>query len=144
MTPAWPTDPVTRWSRRFLRVAACLVPGALRDERRREWEAEFWQLRTNGSSHRDLVWFLSGVAWDAMSEWKEGWRMESIIQDGRLALRTLRRSPGFAAAAIVTLALSIGASTTLFSVIEEAVFSEPPYPDSERLVVVDQLFQPPG
>jgi predicted permease len=144
MTPAWPTDPVTRWSRRLLRAAALLVPGALRDVRRGEWEAELWQLRTNGSSHRDLSWFLAGVVWDAMSEWKEGWRMESMIQDVRFALRTLRRSPGFTAAAIVTLALSIGASTTLFSVIEEAVFSEPPYPDSERLVVVDQLFQPPG
>ncbi len=69
--------------------------------------------------------------------------MESMLQDVRYALRTLRRSPGFAAAAIVTLALSIGASTTLFSVIEEAVLTEPPYPEPDRLVVVDQLFSPP-
>ncbi len=144
MTPAWPTDAATRWSRRLLRVVAGLVPGALRAERRGEWEAELWQLRATSSNRGDLVRFLSGVVWDAMSEWKEGWRMESMLQDVRYALRTLRRSPGFAAAAIVTLALSIGASTTLFSVIEEAVLNEPPYPEPDQLVVVDQLFRPAG
>jgi predicted permease len=144
MTPGWPTDPATRWSRRLIGVVAGLVPGALRAERRAEWEAELWHLRATPSNRGELVRFLSGVVWDAVSEWKEGWRMESMLQDVRYALRTLRRSPGFAAAAIVTLALSIGASTTLFSIVEEAVLTEPPYPEPDRLVVVDQLFQPAG
>jgi predicted permease len=66
--------------------------------------------------------------------------MESIMQDVRFALRTLTRSPGFALAAILMLATSIGASTALFSVIEKAVLADPPFPEPERLVVVDQLF----
>jgi predicted permease len=66
--------------------------------------------------------------------------MESIVQDVRFAVRTLTRSPGFALAAILMLATSIGASTALFSVLEKAVLADPPFPESERLVVVDQLF----
>ena len=42
------------------------------------------------------------------------------------------------------LALSIGANTALFSVIEEAVLAEPPFPEPDRLVVVDQLFSAPS
>ncbi len=69
--------------------------------------------------------------------------MELLMHDVRFALRTLMRSPGFTLAAVLTLALSIGASTALFSVVDEAVFSDPPYPEPERLVVVDMLFGMP-
>ena len=69
--------------------------------------------------------------------------MDSVAQDTRFAIRTLARSPGFTAAALLTLALSIGASTALFSLVEAGLLSTPPYPESDRLVVVDMLFGTP-
>ena len=60
--------------------------------------------------------------------------MEMILQDLRYAIRTLWKSRAFAAVAIVTLALGIGASTAIFSVIENILIAPFPYPDSSRLM----------
>ncbi|HSR42907.1 MAG TPA: ADOP family duplicated permease [Longimicrobiales bacterium] len=70
--------------------------------------------------------------------------MDELLQDLRYALRALVRRPGFTAAAVLLLALGIGGSTALFSAVEEAILSPPPYPDPDRLVVVDNLFGRPG
>lgn len=142
MTPSWPGDLATRLSRRALSVAALLVPWSTRDAWLSEWEGELWQLRSRERRSFDLVLFLSGALWDGLGERKEGWRGDSLVQDLRFAGRTLARSPGFAAAAAFTLALSIGASTALFSVVEAALLAKPPYPDPERIVVIDMLFGP--
>src|SRR5262245_30626193 len=56
------------------------------------------------------------------------------------ALRQLRRAPGFAVAAIATLALGLGANTAVFSVAQAILLRPLPYPHSDRLVMVwDQL-----
>jgi putative ABC transport system permease protein len=60
----------------------------------------------------------------------------SFRQDVRYAGRNLRKSPGFALVAIVTLALGIGASTAIFSVIENVLMEPFPYPDSQRFISV--------
>jgi predicted permease len=60
--------------------------------------------------------------------------MHSVLHDLRYALRQLRKSPGFAAVAIVVLALAIGGNTAIFTVVRELVFSPRPYPDEAQVV----------
>jgi putative ABC transport system permease protein len=67
--------------------------------------------------------------------WGWGW-LETTLQDIRYGLRQLRRNPGFAAIAVLTLALGVGANTAIFSVVDGIVFRPLPYHDASRLVVI--------
>jgi hypothetical protein len=60
--------------------------------------------------------------------------MGDWLRELRLALRSLTRRPGFAALAVVTLALGVGANTAIFSVIDGALLRPLPYADPNRLV----------
>jgi putative ABC transport system permease protein len=60
----------------------------------------------------------------------------SVLNSVRLAARSLVRAPALATLVIVTLALGIGATTSVYSVARVALFSAPPYPDSDRLSLV--------
>lgn len=62
--------------------------------------------------------------------------METLIKDFRFALRGLLRPPGFAAVVVITLALGIGASTAIFSVVNAVLLRPLPFPNSDRLQVV--------
>ncbi len=66
-----------------------------------------------------------------------GGLMETILQDVKYALRQLARQPSFALLAGLTLALGIGVSTALFSVIDAALLRTLPYPHPEELVILD-------
>ena len=68
---------------------------------------------------------------------KEEIRMKRFLQDLRYALRQLRRSPAFAAVAILTLALGIGANTAIFSVLDSILLQPLPFPHANRLVQID-------
>ena len=59
-----------------------------------------------------------------------------LIRDVRSALRIFRREPAFAATAVLTLMLGIGANTALFAVVEAVLLRPLPYPESDRLVLV--------
>lgn len=68
-----------------------------------------------------------------------GWRtVQTLGQDVRFALRQFRHNPGFAAVAVITLALGIGANTAIFSVVYSVLFRPLPFQNAGRLV---QLFE---
>jgi predicted permease len=63
--------------------------------------------------------------------------MHSLVEDLRYALRQLRRSPAFAVAAILTLALGIGANTAIFSLLDQALLRSLPVRDPRQLVILE-------
>jgi predicted permease len=67
--------------------------------------------------------------------------MEMFWKDIKYGARVLARSPGFAAVAVLTLALGIGANSAIFSVIDALVIRPLPFPDSKQLVIVWQTDQ---
>ena len=65
--------------------------------------------------------------------------MNGLLRDFRYALRQLRRSPGFIAVAVLTLALGIGATTAIFSVVYGVLLQPLPYRDSNRIMAVFEV-----
>lgn len=63
---------------------------------------------------------------------------DALVRDARLALRTLSRRKGFAAAAVCSLALGIGANSAIFSIVDAVILRPLPLPDPHRLVVIEE------
>lgn len=70
-------------------------------------------------------------------------KLESIWYDIRFAFRQMRKSPGFAGAAVLTLALGIGATAAIFSVIDAVILRPLPYNDVDRIVSIE-TYSPSG
>ena len=65
--------------------------------------------------------------------------METLIKDIRYGIRSLLKRPGFTAIAIITLALGIGASTAIFSVVDGVLLRPLPYPNADRIVQIREV-----
>src|SRR5205814_2584853 len=66
--------------------------------------------------------------------------IDVLFQDLRFSIRTLRKSPGFTLVVILTIALGIGATTAIFSVVDATLLEPLPYPQSEQLVSIQDNF----
>src|SRR6188768_3712855 len=75
---------------------------------------------------------------DQTAEQRSQWRRlaDECVQDLRVGLRLLWRSPGFAAAAICTLGLSIGANTAIYSLLDAVLLRPVPLPEPDRLALI--------
>ncbi len=80
-----------------------------------------------------------GPQWKAAEQTGETWHMqwlEDLFSDLRYAARAFRRSPGFAATAVLCLAIGIGANTTIFNITTSFLFGEPSCRDSKSMIAI--------
>ncbi|MFL6428642.1 MAG: ADOP family duplicated permease [Acidobacteriaceae bacterium] len=103
------------------RTEELMADGLQRDEAARKARREFGNATVISERSRE--------AW----QWPT---IESIWADVRFALHQLRKSPGFAITAILTLALGVGATTAIFSVVKAVLLAPLPYKDANRIVAV--------
>ena len=115
-------------ARRFVAIVSRLAPGAARREFRAEWEAE---LATDPTFAR-----AAGALPDAWFLFRQQWSFAMLMQDVRYAVRLLARRPAYTALVLLTLALGIGATTAVFSVINGVLIRPLPFPAPARLVTV--------
>ncbi|HYR85070.1 MAG TPA: ABC transporter permease [Terriglobia bacterium] len=76
-------------------------------------------------------------------EIRDAWRLQlidTVWRDATHGIRQLWRNPAFAVAAVLTLALAIGATSAMFAVVERVVLNPLPYPKSDRLIQLDHSF----
>lgn len=93
---------------------------------------------TRREARRQAVIAFGGVerAREECREARPGFRMETLLQDVRYAVRGFRRNPVFTVTIVVTLMLGIGATTAVFSVVDRILFRALPYAHADRLVSV--------
>src|SRR5215468_5627071 len=129
----------------LIRVIGVIVPRRLRADWRQEWEAELrhrevslsdWD-RLNWQNKLDLMRRSTSAFWDAL--WLQPKRLEEeMFQDLRFGVRMLLKHKGFTIVAVLTLAIGIGANTAIFSVMNGVLLKSLPFPEAERLLVLNE------
>jgi hypothetical protein len=111
----------------------------LRDHIERQTEENLARGMTRDEARRQARLALGNTALieeDTRAVWVSRW-LEDLRRDLRYALRTFRRSPGFAATAVVSLAVGIAAATAVFSIVNAALPNPFPFADINRIVRLD-------
>ena len=135
----------------FIRIIGVIVPRRLRLDWRQEWEAELryreallneWD-RLTWKTKMNLCWRSTCAFWDALFLQTYRWEDE-LFQDLRYGVRMLRKSRGFTAVAVLSLALGIGANTAIFSLLDAVVLKTLPVRNPEELVLFNWLSGPKG
>lgn len=136
-------------------LAARLLPQARRADWREEWRGELWHAFSRGRSTAGTVLRSLGCLPDAWAiHRRRRFRVRQsrthisrrghMLEDIRFAVRLLVKSPGFTAAAVLTLALGIGVNTAIFSVVHHVLLAPLPYPGSERMVALGTYMENQG
>jgi putative ABC transport system permease protein len=133
-----------RLSRALLRVFARVVPARQREDWLQEWEAELDARRTRLAARDaltrrqevDMFRRVLGSLRDAAWLRRQFTRDADLIHDLRYGVRLSRRNPGFALLTVTVLALGIGATTAIFSVVDALLIRQLPYRDPERVVLL--------
>ena len=145
MTP--PADPLPlRCCLALIRLFSRVVPRRGRHEWRTEWESEFRHrhdaLARRGeldlSSNMDLIRRALGALPDAAWIRRQFTADSELLHDLRHALRLLRKSPSFTLTAVVILAVGIGGTVAIATLLDTLWFRSLPYADAERIVTVWQ------
>ncbi len=129
-----------------------LVPLSRRDRWRKEWEAELvfaWRLmeddrRSSSMARMGLRWRALGSTIDALEERRQAMTVNGWWSDGRFAVRSLRRTPGFTTVALVTLVLGIGADTAVFSLVDGVLLRPLPFEDPDGLLQIGHVVAEEG
>ncbi|HEV3196408.1 MAG TPA: ABC transporter permease [Bryobacteraceae bacterium] len=107
-------------------TGALMESGLSPDEARRRARMELGNLTVVREQVRDYGWENTVSAW---------------LSDVRFGARQLRANPGFAAVAVMTLALGIGASTAIFSAVNPILFEPLPYPHAARILMISDIMR---
>lgn len=118
-------------------------PRSIREELRQHLDDEYRDLRVAGMSHEDAMRAMSAEV-AALERQPQLLDAHGLSADLRDAVRTVKKSFGFSAVVLVTLALGIGATTAIFSVLNAVLLRPLPYDRDGRLVVVWGNLHKPG
>ena len=120
----------------WLRVIRHLVPGEHREAWFAEWHGELWEAQARDAevSPARLGRRMLGALPHALFLLRSEWRLWMLTQDLRYAFRVIGRAPGFAVLVIGTLAIGIGASTAMFTLVRSVLLRPMPFPEPESLV----------